>query len=79
MAKRQVLNLFVTVIIIPLSLCIRSYFEISVNRNYNFNAKPEGTRKVGRPRLRWEESVWQDIRILGIRNWRNLASNREEW
>jgi hypothetical protein len=22
-----------------------------------FNTKPEGTRKVGRPRLRWEECV----------------------
>jgi hypothetical protein len=43
-----------------------------------FNTKPEGTRKVGRPRLRWEECVWQDIRILGVRNWR-VASNREEW
>jgi hypothetical protein len=36
-----------------------------------FNIKPEGTRKVGRPRLRWEECVCQD--------WRSVASNREEW
>jgi hypothetical protein len=28
-----------------------------------FNTKPEGTMKVGRPRLIWEECVWQDIRI----------------
>jgi hypothetical protein len=34
---------------------------------------------VGRRRLRWEEYVWQDIRILGVRNWRSVASNREEW
>jgi hypothetical protein len=44
-----------------------------------FNTKPEVTRKVGRPRLRWKECVWQDIRILGVRNWRSVASNREEW
>jgi hypothetical protein len=37
------------------------------------NIKPEGTREVGRPSLRWEECVWQDIRILGIRNWRSAA------
>jgi hypothetical protein len=43
------------------------------------NTKPEGTRIVGRPRLRWEECVWQDIRILGVRNRRSVASNREEW
>jgi hypothetical protein len=28
---------------------------------------------------KWEECVWQDIRILGIKNWMNVASNREEW
>jgi hypothetical protein len=43
------------------------------------DTKPEGTRKVGKPRSRWEERVWQDTRILGVRNWRNVASNREEW
>jgi hypothetical protein len=40
-----------------------------------FNIKPEGTRKVGRPRLRWEKCVWLDIRILGVKNWRTVASN----
>jgi hypothetical protein len=44
-----------------------------------FNIKPEGSRKVGRARLRWEECVSQDIRILGLRTWRSVASNREEW
>jgi hypothetical protein len=34
---------------------------------------------VGRPRLTREECVWQDIRILGVKNWRSVASNREEW
>jgi hypothetical protein len=41
----------------------------------------QGTRKVGkwkvgRPKLRWEEYVCQDIRILGVKNWRNVALNR---
>jgi hypothetical protein len=46
-----------------------------------FNTKPEGTRKLGRPKLRWEECVCvcQDIRILGVKNWRSVALNREEW
>jgi hypothetical protein len=43
-----------------------------------FNATPDGTRKVRRPRRRWDEGVRQDIRILGIRNWRNSALNRKE-
>jgi hypothetical protein len=28
--------------------------------------------------LRWEECVCQDIRILGVKNWRSVALNREE-
>jgi hypothetical protein len=43
-----------------------------------FNTKPEGIRKVGKPKLRREECVCQDIRILGIKNWRSVALNREE-
>jgi hypothetical protein len=43
-----------------------------------FNTKPEGRRKVGRRKLRWEECVCQDIRILGVKNWRSVALNREE-
>jgi hypothetical protein len=44
-----------------------------------FNTKPEGIRKVRRPNLRWEECMCQDIRILGVKNWRSVALNREEW
>jgi hypothetical protein len=44
-----------------------------------FNTKPEGTRKMERSKLRWEECVCQDIRILGVKNWRSVALNREEW
>ncbi|PNF30338.1 hypothetical protein B7P43_G13438, partial [Cryptotermes secundus] len=43
------------------------------------NTKPEGNMRVGGPRLRWEECVWQNIRILGVKNWRNVASNGEQW
>jgi hypothetical protein len=43
------------------------------------NTKPEGTRKMGGPKLRGEEFVCQDIRILGVKNWRSMALNREEW
>jgi hypothetical protein len=42
-----------------------------------FNIKPEGSRKVGRPKLGWEECVCQDIRILGVKNCRSVALNRE--
>jgi hypothetical protein len=38
-----------------------------------FNTKPEGTRSVGRPKLRWEDGVVQDTRILGVSSWKKLA------
>jgi hypothetical protein len=44
-----------------------------------FNTKPDGARSVGRPKLRWEDGVDQDIRILGVKNWKRVALNRDEW
>jgi hypothetical protein len=44
-----------------------------------FNTKPEGTRSVGRPKLRWEDSVVQDTRILGVNRWKKAALDRDEW
>jgi hypothetical protein len=35
-----------------------------------FNAKPEGRRGVGRPRLRWLDDVEADIKALGVKKWR---------
>ena len=39
----------------------------------------EGRRQMGRPKLRWEDSVMDDARKLGERNWRNAARNRNSW
>ena len=33
-----------------------------------FNTKSDDARSVGRPKLRWEDGVDQDIRILGVKN-----------
>jgi hypothetical protein len=43
-----------------------------------FNAKPEGRRGVGRPRLRWLDDVEADIKALGIRKWRIRAQDRKD-
>jgi hypothetical protein len=43
------------------------------------DTKPIGTRKIGRPKLRWEDDVIQDIKTLGMKNWRNLAMEKESW
>jgi len=44
-----------------------------------FNTKPDGVRSVGRPKLRWEGGVDQDLRILGVKNWKNVAFDIHEW
>jgi hypothetical protein len=44
-----------------------------------FNTKSDGVRSAGRPKLRWEGGVDQDIRILGVKNWKKVALNRDEW
>ena len=44
-----------------------------------FNVKPDGVRGVGRPKLRWEDGVDQDRRILEVKNWKRVALNRDEW
>jgi hypothetical protein len=47
--------------------------------NKIFNTKPEGASSVGRPKLQWEDGVDQDMRILGVKNWKKVALNRDEW
>jgi hypothetical protein len=44
-----------------------------------FNTKPDGARSVGRPKLQWEVGVDKDMRILGVKNWKKVALNRDEW
>jgi hypothetical protein len=44
--------------------------------NGNFHT----ARPVGRPRTRWADVVQRDARqLLGIREWRSKAANRDEW
>lgn len=39
-----------------------------------------GIRRVGKHRNRWIAAVEENARkILGIRNWRGKALNRDEW
>jgi hypothetical protein len=43
-----------------------------------FNTKPDGARRVGRQKLRWEDGVDQDMRILEVKNWKKVAIDRDE-
>jgi hypothetical protein len=39
--------------------------------------KPEGKRKLGRPRRRWEDNIKMDLQKVGWRmDWFDVAQNR---
>ena len=40
--------------------------------------KPDGARSAGRPKLRWEDGFDEDMRILGVKNWKKVALSRDE-
>jgi hypothetical protein len=35
--------------------------------------------KTGRPRLRWEADVRNDLGRLGTKNWKRKAQERKQW
>ncbi|GFU09033.1 uncharacterized protein TNCV_1318991 [Trichonephila clavipes] len=41
-----------------------------------FNAQPIGTRRKGRPNLRWIDGIEKDLLVLRTMNWRTLAGRR---
>jgi hypothetical protein len=41
-----------------------------------FNTEAIRIRKTGRPKLRWEDDVIQDIKTLGVKKWRNIAMEK---
>jgi hypothetical protein len=51
------------------------------NRTLNkmLNTKLDGVRRVGRPKMRWEDDVDQDMRIPDVKNWKKVALDRDEW
>ena len=43
-----------------------------------FTQELEGTRRRGRPRKRWKEEVERDLQVLGVRRWKELATDRKK-
>jgi hypothetical protein len=43
------------------------------------DAKLEGKRKVGRPKLTWLDDIQVDLKMMGIKGWRRQAQDRTEW
>jgi hypothetical protein len=41
--------------------------------------KPDGTRRNGRPKLRWIDGLEKDLHNISIRNLKNIALDRSRW
>ena len=43
--------------------------------------KPEGKRRLGRPRRRWEDNIKMDLEEVGrgCGDWMELAEDRDRW
>ena len=37
------------------------------------------TRPKGRPRVRWEDDVRNDLRKMGVTNWKQTTQERKKW
>jgi hypothetical protein len=42
-----------------------------------FSQELEGTRRRERHRKRWKKEVERDLQVLGVRRWRELATDRK--
>jgi hypothetical protein len=47
-------------------------------RSRTIAGKPDGNRRVGRPAIRWLDSV-VNLKVMGIRNWRLKPRDRNQW
>ena len=41
--------------------------------------KPYAARPKGRPRARWEDDVRNDLRKMGVTNWKQRTHERKKW
>ena len=44
-----------------------------------YESKPEGRRRIGRPRLRWLKDVEKDLQEMKFKQWRQMVVDKQEW
>jgi hypothetical protein len=40
--------------------------------------KAEGTRRLGRPDVKWPDSFEEDLKTIGVRNWRRKSQDEDQ-
>jgi len=40
---------------------------------------PVFKRPIGRPKTRWKDDGWEDIKRMNVHNWKKVAQNRDRW
>jgi hypothetical protein len=48
--------------------------ERQQNYKQKFSTKLDGVRRVGRPKMRWEDGVDRDMRILEVKNYKSPST-----
>jgi len=41
--------------------------------------KPMSKRAIGRPKTRWDDDVWEDMKNMNVHNWKKVAQNTDSW
>ena len=44
-----------------------------------FLGRPDGSRKTGRPKLRWFDCIENDLKLMHVKRWRKKAEDRSVW
>ncbi|GFY34613.1 uncharacterized protein TNCV_1373041 [Trichonephila clavipes] len=57
----------------------RSRMHEDLTTKKAFKAQTIGTRKKGRPNLRWIDGLEKDLLVSRTKNWRTLAGRRLAW
>jgi hypothetical protein len=52
---------------------------ITIKVSENRINKPFATRRIGKPKLRWLDSVEEDLKKMGVKNWRRKKQGNEQW
>ena len=58
--------------------CVRMSEDAPAKKSFEYEPG-DGSRRRGRPKLRWKDQVEEDISKLGVRNWRRSAEDRSAW